>query len=71
MKRKVKRYYVIRYKWCKTAAVFYFLFLMFSVLTCLMPSLYPLWIFSMIDFLTVISATFYVEVVEKEKESEV
>ena len=71
MKRKIKRYYRVRYRWCKTAMLFYFLFLMFSVLTCLLPSLYPLWIFSMIDFLTVISATFYVEVVEKEKKKEV
>jgi len=59
---------LIRYKWCKTAILFYLIFFMFSVLTVVDYRFAPLMVFFCIDFLLVVSAAFYLVVEEHEKE---
>ena len=56
---------LIRYKWCKTAMLFYLLFFVFALITCLDSRFYPLFTFFMVDFLLVVSAAFYLVIESK------
>ena len=60
---------LIRYKWCKTAILFYLIFFMFSVLTVIDSRFAPLMVFFAIDFLLTVSAAFYLVIEDYEKES--
>ena len=71
MKKKVKRYYRIRAKICNTGIIMLLICLFLSLVVCFLPQYLPAYTFALtICILTLIPA-FYVEVVEKEKESEV
>ena len=65
---KTKRI-LIRYRWCKTAILFYLMFFMFSVLTVVDSRFAPLMVFFCIDFLLVVSAAFYLVIEEHERGS--
>ena len=62
---KIKKV-LIRYKWCKTAVIFYLILFVFAFLTFAEPRFYPLFIFFLVDFLLVVSAAFYLVIEEKD-----
>ena len=62
----MRRRYVIRYRWCKTAFLELFCALFFAVLTVLDSRLFPMFLFVLVLFVAVTVNAYYVEVFESD-----